>query len=481
MKFPLTSHIAPLLFALAISPLAASVPDIKPATFDLEALYSRIVPFPSTVPNDCRQAEVEVTPARQMAFEARLAGLLEEEYGPINNDGLLANFGELDERAHALAFRFTLEDSVTLTEEEIQETYEEHLDRFQVAGRAMVDFFFVEQKEGEEDTAPEFLLSLREKGTEGTPTADLRQLAREAEGEVLYSENPIRMVPTGVSELVWEIVSTTPPGEFSPVSRTNHGWHLFLVHEVRQPGVRPLEEVESTVRGHLLQERALALRDELRKDFPDPPEFLNDREYAPLERRYIRELYGDRIGEIKALRDVMINNARVLAYEGVIRNSLELTDEMRRAKFEENPEAFLTPIIEDVLEVQVSFAENEEQEAAIADWYGQVSSGTHPFPGVALLEELGLTHRVVDYGPSRRGPRGARLDMTVRDMEVNTISDLVDGSGYHRIFYLRDRVDRRPMTFEEAREDIDRHLLGSLMQEAFLKLSCQAWEEVTSR
>lgn len=459
--------------------LPVATPAIEPASFDLEALYPRIVPFPSTVPPECR-GDGEVNAGRLIAFEERFAALLEEHYGPITSPGLRSSLNELDDRAHGLAFRFTMENSVTVSEEDIRRTYEEFQDRFRVSGRATVDFFFVEQPEGEEEAAPEVLERLRELGVEGATVDQLRDLAEE-EGGVIYSDRSARIEPSGVAELIWETVSATPAGEFSPVTRTNHGWHFFLVHDKRSPGIRPLEEVESTVRGHLLQERALAIRDEVRAEFPDTTDFFRDDDYAPLERRYIRDLYGDRIDEIETLRDVMVNNALVLAYEGVVREGIELTEDLRRGEFDENRETYLTPIIEDVIEVRVAFPENEEQAAAIEEWNDQVRSGAHTFPGGDLLEELGLSHQIIDHGPSRRGPRGARLDLTVRDMEVNSLSEAVEGSGYYRFFYLRGREDRQPMSFEEAREDIDRRLVGRLLQKRLAELACEAWEYVAGR
>lgn len=467
--------LCPLLF-IASSISLHAIPDIKPVSFDHGEMYSRIVAMPATIPPECR-GEEEVTSYQLIAFEGRLANSLEGSYGPITNPDILASLAELDERAHGLAFRFALEKAVMISEREIQETYEEFRERFRVTGRAHMDFFFVEQKREGEDSPPEILQHLRELGVEGASVAELKRIA-EKEEEVIFSERAIRIEPTTVAERVWEVVVSTEPGTFSPVSRTNHGWHLFLVHDVREPGIRPLEEVEPAIRGQLVQERALSIRDALRREWIGSEEVDEEFDFFPHERMYIRELYGERVDEIEALRKVMVNNAKILAYENVIRENLEIPDSMRREEFDENREVYLTPVIEDVIEVRIASPANQEQEDAITDWYDQVRSGAHSFPGGSLLEELGLGHQIIDHGPNRRGPRGARLDMTVQQMEVNTLSDPVEGNGYYRYFFLRNREDRRPMTFEEAREDIDRRLRGAILQNRIAELSCLAWEEV---
>ncbi|MGH2571466.1 MAG: peptidyl-prolyl cis-trans isomerase, partial [bacterium] len=75
------------------------------------------------------------------------------------------------------------------------------------------------------------------------------------------------MIPTWVREgkaVDWignhpkfhEVVAALEPGEMSEVFQTARGFHVVKVEEVREPGLRPFEEVERDIVGRLAREKS---------------------------------------------------------------------------------------------------------------------------------------------------------------------------------------------------------------------------------
>jgi len=87
-----------------------------------------------------------------------------------------------------------------------------------------------------------------------------------------YSSHPpaiesLGMIPSWVREgkaVDWignhpsfhEVVDSLEPGEISEVFQTSRGFHVVRVEEVREPALRPFEEVERDIRGRLAQQKS---------------------------------------------------------------------------------------------------------------------------------------------------------------------------------------------------------------------------------
>jgi len=179
-------------------------------------------------------------------------------------EGRRAIFVLVDDRAVA--------DRVKIPEEELKKYYEEHQDLFTRPEERRARHILVKVAP---DASPKEQEAARKKAEELAARArageDFATLAKK------YSDDPGSKKVGG--ELGWfsrgrmvpefeEAVFSMAPGAISDPVKTPYGWHVILLEEVREAGVRPFEEVrgqiESQLRFPRLREEAKKVAAELR-------------------------------------------------------------------------------------------------------------------------------------------------------------------------------------------------------------------------
>ncbi len=164
-----------------------------------------------------------------------------------------------------------------VAEEEIRAYYEENLDRYeekkQVKARHILFRLGQEASEEEEDKVLEKALEVLQKAREGEDFAELARThsegpTRDEGGELGFFSEGDMVKPFE------ETAFAMQPGDISEPVRTQFGFHIIKVEEVRDERTKPLDEVRGEIREALLgtaaadmaHEKALTLMDQMPYD-----------------------------------------------------------------------------------------------------------------------------------------------------------------------------------------------------------------------
>jgi peptidyl-prolyl cis-trans isomerase D len=165
-------------------------------------------------------------------------------------------------------------DKVVISDEEVESYYEENIDMFQeerqVKARHILFKVDPEAPEEEKEKVKERALSVLEKARAGEDFADL---AKE------YSEGPnsaqggdLGYFPRGQMVKAFDDAAFgMKKGEISDLVKTQFGYHIIKVEDIKEAGTKALAEVQEEIRNRLLQmatgdlayEKALSLIDQM--------------------------------------------------------------------------------------------------------------------------------------------------------------------------------------------------------------------------
>lgn len=164
-------------------------------------------------------------------------------------------------------------DEVVISDEEVESYYEENMDVYQQERQVKVRLilFNLDAKtpEEEEEKVRERALSVLEKARAGEDFADLAKK---------YSEDPtneqggdLGYFSSGQLGKPFDDAFEMEKGEISDLVKTQHGYHIIKVEDIKEAGAKSLAEVQEQIRNRLLQitigdsahEKALSLIDQM--------------------------------------------------------------------------------------------------------------------------------------------------------------------------------------------------------------------------
>jgi peptidyl-prolyl cis-trans isomerase D len=165
-------------------------------------------------------------------------------------------------------------DEVVISDEEVKSYYEENIDMFQeerqVKARHILFKVDPESSEEEEEKVKERALSVLEKARAGEDFADL---AKEySEGPSSEQGGDLGYFPRGQMVKPFDDAAFgMKKGEISDLVKTQFGYHIIKVEDIKEAGTKDLAEVQEEIRNRLLQitigdlayEKALSLIDQM--------------------------------------------------------------------------------------------------------------------------------------------------------------------------------------------------------------------------
>jgi peptidyl-prolyl cis-trans isomerase D len=163
---------------------------------------------------------------------------------------------------------------VVISDEEVESYYEENLDMYQqerqVKARHILFRSDTETPEEEEEKVKERALSVLEKARAGEDFADL---AKEySEGPTKERGGDLGYFPSGQMVKPFDDAAFgMEKGEISDLVKTQYGYHIIKVEDIKEAGTKSLAEVQEEIRDRLLQisigdlahEKALSLIDQM--------------------------------------------------------------------------------------------------------------------------------------------------------------------------------------------------------------------------
>lgn len=146
-----------------------------------------------------------------------------------------------------------------ISEAEINDYYQQHLDDFEQPARADITHVFFSEDQGRnEETAQQARLRLQDRDV----TEDLDAVLRE--GDVFYSGHQFRaknqrqlasIFGSNFSDAVFQ----QPAGAWSEPIRSAYGWHLVWPENLQPAATLPLDKVEDKVIARIRQDKEKAL------------------------------------------------------------------------------------------------------------------------------------------------------------------------------------------------------------------------------
>jgi peptidyl-prolyl cis-trans isomerase D len=187
--------------------------------------------------------------------------------------------GEARNADYVLVDQDAVGDQVEVTDAEIEEYYEENAEQFTRPEQRRARHILIkagssasEQELAEARNEAEQLLSQLRAG------ADFAELARQhSEDEGTISEGgDLGWFPRGrmVPEFD-EAVFGMEPGELAGPVRTNYGFHVIRLEEIRQAGTQPLEEVREQIRSQLRFPQLREAQQEIARQIAEQAEGLD--------------------------------------------------------------------------------------------------------------------------------------------------------------------------------------------------------------
>ncbi len=143
---------------------------------------------------------------------------------------------------------------VTVSEESIEEYYNNNKKQFQVDRRIEASQILIKTNNKEESAAKEKINSIKEKINNGDNFADMAK--EHSEGPYADKGGSLGFITKGqISEKFDKVAFNLSKGEVSGPVKTKYGYHLIKVHDKKEAGVRPLKEVKDSIRQQLANEK----------------------------------------------------------------------------------------------------------------------------------------------------------------------------------------------------------------------------------
>ena len=143
---------------------------------------------------------------------------------------------------------------VTVSEESIEEYYNNNKKQFQVDRQIEASQILIKTNNKEESAAKEKINSIKEKINNGENFADMAK--EHSEGPYSDKGGSLGFITKGqISEEFDKVAFNLSKGEVSSPVKTKYGYHLIKVHDKKEAGVRPLNEVKDSIRQQLANEK----------------------------------------------------------------------------------------------------------------------------------------------------------------------------------------------------------------------------------
>lgn len=391
-----------------------------------------------------------------------------------------------------------LAEQAVVTDDEVRAAYDENPSAWEIPARIKFDYLFAPADVEVNGESHRQLLDLfhQRLTVGGEDFVTLRDEARRA-GILVSSEarvmQPGRMAPD-IDELLF---GPAQPG-VRAVARTQHGWHLFVVHDFSAASRTTFEDARQAIALRLRREKLTVLfqeySDRLEVEFPEIPSDADEdatmvggvridaeaiasmRALLPdmiqattaeqmLRERAVREarmaLDAERNGANEqdwVLRSTQLleNHHRVRAAMKVFFENWQPNDAALRGDFL----ALETPLVKEreteVIEYRVTMDQSVEEMTA----RGQSEARARLMATVSTLRDSiargckpgevpNLTITNLGWAPT--GPRGRVLDMATRNLTEPGFSEVLVDRESLVFFEVRGIHPARPMTYEEAK------------------------------